>query len=809
MTWRRAADVNETSPTTLHGAISAGSAAIPFRTELSLEPLVRFWTGPAGDDCATIGIIARLIQEKLEKAPELTGAITDLSVIDRHADIVDVLMSAVFAPASWEQEYGAALVPFQLQPFYATPPCERVLLGADGYLQGTVNADAATVARFRRLKAYALVLDRIYGVDVGLDYSIILTVRDGATGLDRHFNVRLDGRFIDVVPAGPIPELPPDLRRDVAAGLIPLEALETLLPPDRFVLRGFTVFRAVDVTRDEVLSSLKRDLIDKESIVSTSRFETLQAKLRVFFHRPDLRLGLAAVEGDQVLVLNYGAHMDHACIFADSKHHKTSEFVGTVYERAVKEARTQIIDDLTTEPGRTCVEDQLVEAGVRNFVVAPLHYQDRVIGTLELGSPNPGDLNASHLPKLDEVLPLFAVAVQRSMEELNSRIQAFIKEKCTAIHPTVEWRFRRAVLDTMERHAGSGLDGPMDMDPIVFERVYPLYGLADIRGSSTQRGLAIQADLVAQLRLARAVVESAHAARALPALDELRYRIDRHLGVIGRGLKSGDEVGATGFLRTHVEPLFDHLAPFGGAVRDRIEAYRRALDPRLGAVYDERRRFEQSVTRIAETVSSYLELEEQTAQGMAPHYFEKQKTDGVDYQIYAGDSLLDGGCVDPLCLRNLRLWQLMVTCGIALRAHRLRDELPMPLETTHLILVQHAPLAIRFRFDEKRFDVDGAYDIRYEIVKKRIDKAVIRGTAERITQPGRIAIVYGQPAEAHEYRGYIEYLQSLGYLTADVEDLELEELQGVHGLRALRVAVDLSSPRVARPVALDDMHAAS
>jgi hypothetical protein len=797
-----------TGPTRLHDAISADAAAIPFRTELTLEPLVRFWTGPATDECETLGVVARLINEKLEKAPELVRGIEDPSVIDRHEGLVDMLMSAVFAPASWEQEYGAALVPLQLRPFYATPLCERVLLGADGHLQGTVNADAQTVARFRRLKAYALILERVYGVDVGLDSTIILTLHDDRTGLDRHFNVRLDGRFIDVVPVGPVPELSDDIRRDLVAGLVPLERLGTLLPADRFVLRGFSVFRAVDVTREEVLSSLKRDLIDKESIVSNTRFATLQSKLRTFFNRPELRLGLAAVEGDQVFVLNYGAHMDHACIFADSKHHKTSEFVGTIYERAVKQARAQIIHDLTTEPGRTPVEDQLIDAGTRNFVVAPLRYQDRVIGTLELGSPRPGDLNASHLPKLDEVLPLFAMAVQRSMEELNARIQAFIKEKCTAIHPTVEWRFRRAVLDTMERHTGSGLDGPMDMDQIVFERVYPLYGLADVRGSSTQRALAIQSDLLAQLRLARAVVDTAHGARALPALGELRYRIDRHLGTIGRGLKTGDEVGVTGFLRTDVEPLFDHVAAFGGVVRDRIEAYRRALDPRLGAVYEERRRFEQSVTRIAETISSYLELEEQTAQGMAPHYFEKQKTDGVDYQIYAGDALLDGGCLDPLCLRNLRLWQLMVTCGIALRAHRLRDDLPVPLETTHLVLVQHAPLAIRFRFDEKRFDVDGAYDIRYEIVKKRIDKAAIRGTTERVTQPGKIAIVYGQAAEAYEYRGYIEYLQSLGYLTRDVEDVELEELQGVHGLRALRVTVDLANGRSARPVSTADVEAA-
>jgi hypothetical protein len=187
---------------------------------------------------------------------------------------------------------------------------------------------------------------------------------------------------------------------------------------------------------------------------------------------------------------------------------------------------------------------------------------------------------------------------------------------------------------------------------------------------------------------------------------------------------------------------------------------------------------------------------------MYPHYFEKQKTDGVDHQIYVGASLVEDERFDPLYLKNLRLWQLMVVCGIAARADQLAGNLPVPLRTTHLILVQHTPLSIRFRFDEKRFDVDGAYDIRYEIVKKRIDKALVKGTAERLTQPGRIAIVYSQAAEAQEYRGYIEYLQHLGYLAADTEDLELDELQGVHGLRALRVTVTLREAPGDRPFAL-------
>jgi hypothetical protein len=514
----------------------------------------------------------------------------------------------------------------------------------------------------------------------------------------------------------------------------------------------------------------------------------LQQRLRTLFGRPELRLGIGAIDGERVLLLNYDASHEHACIFADSKHHTVADFVGTVFERAVKTGRPVIVPDLAAVRRRTPIEDQIVASGVRGMLVAPLHYQNKVIGTLTLESPKVRDLDATHLPKLQEVLPLFSMAVQRSMDELNTRIQTEIKERFTAIHPVVEWRFRKAVLDELERdETASGVE----LQPIVFEKVQPLYALSDIRGSSTQRALAIQSDLITQLRLAREVVEAAYTARRLPALDHLRYRVDEHLAQIGRDLAAGDEVGVIGFLRAEVEALFEHLTEFGEEVERKIDAYRAALDARLGAVYRQRRLFEESVTRITEAISGYLDLEEEAAQSMMPHYFEKQTTDGVDHQIYVGAALLEDGRSDPLSLKSLRLWQLMVVCGIAARAERLTASLPLPLQVTHLVLVQHAPLSIRFRADEKRFDVDGAYDIRYEIVKKRIDKAVVKGTRERVTQPGRIAIVYSQPAEAAEYRGYLDYLRHLGYVGVDVEELELEELQGVHGLRALRAAVTL------------------
>ncbi len=802
------------------GSVMSGSAAVgvatgrdpaafPFRCELSLAPLITFWTQLSAYHEFGRGPIPGLVREKARAAPELAEVIDDLSVIEKHHAFVDLMMSALFPPAFWEQEYGAALFPFELRAFYATPPFRRSFMSADGTLQGRANflqehSVEQTLAAARLLLAYELILERTYGIEIGVDVPVIFTTADSATGLDQHFRLQFDWRFVDVELVGPKPSLSNAMRQRLQTGTIDTDLLREHLPPDRFVLRGFMIVKAVDVTDQEVLSSLKRDLIDKDSIVSSSHFQGLQAKLRTFFRRPDLRLGLAAVEGDRVLVLNDASRHDQACIFADSAHHTTSEFKGSLYERAFIQDRPIVIDDLQAYPDPTPIEGELIQSGIRNFICAPLHYQDKVIGTLELVSTRVGDLNATHLPKLQEVLPLFSMAVQRSVEELNSRIQTVINEQCTAIHPTVEWRFRRAVLNGFERQRGTAT-ALTELEPIVFEGVHPLYGLADIRGSSTQRGEAIQADLLAQLRLAKAVVQAASEAQSLPALDELAYRIDNRIAQIERTLNSSDEIGVIAFLRTEVEGLLDHLATFGAGVRERIAAYTAGLDVRLGTVYHRRRLFEDSVTSIAESISSYLDLEQPVAQRMFPHYFEKQKTDGVDYQMYVGAGLVENGRVDPLCLKNLRLWQLMVTCGIAVRAHQLRDRLPIPLETTHLILVQHAPLSIRFRFDEKRFDVDGAYDIRYEIVKKRIDKALVQGTAERVTQPGKVAIVYTQPGEALEYRAYIEYLQSIGYLTGSVEQLELGELQGVQGLRALRVQVALDNPRLQERINLADL----
>ena len=199
------------------------------------------------------------------------------------------------------------------------------------------------------------------------------------------------------------------------------------------------------------------------------------------------------------------------------------------------------------------------------------------------------------------------------------------------------------------------------------------------------------------------------------------------------------------------------------------------------------------ISLLMEALSAYLDKEDAHMQTVFPHYFEKRRTDGVDYMMYVGESMMENGNLSGFHIRNLTLWQIMTACGLARQTELVKPELSVPLDTCHLILVNHTPLSIRFRFDEKRFDVDGAYDVRHEIIKSRLDKAVVKASSERLTQPGRIAVVYSSPAEEKEIRQHLNYLISEGNLLDDTEFLDLEDLPEVKGLKAFRTGVNLAA----------------
>jgi GAF domain-containing protein len=772
--------------------------SFPFRPVLTFEPLIRFWRSASEGPPSITATLAGHLLERVEATPELRGEITDEAVLRRHEDLVESMLSAIFPAAVSDEMLGAAMPPFGFTPFYTTPAFRKAeLLGplAEQLLQ-------PHLLRARAVVTYHYLLSRLYRQGV-LDFHLSFPFRapDPDTGLDRHYSLTIEPHFCEIVVLGEKPALSERQIYRLLADRMNLEMWQEYLPPSHFEFQGFVTFHVHDVTDQQILASLTSDLLRTDAMASPDRISMLEGRLRALLRLPNLQLGVLSLERDDGDAITGARPVGHSLLLSANGAPECPHRAESYYTKVIESHEPVFVRDLSCCEIQTGYEAHVMELGVRNLLVAPLRVDDRVIGLLELGSPNPGELHTLNSRWLQEVISLFSIALKRLIDERETRVQAIIKQQYTAIHPAVEWRFREAAM----RHFDRAADGEYTAaEPIVFADVYPLYGLSDIRGSSNHRSAAIQADLMEQLKLADSVIATANEEQPLPVLSELQHRVAAHIESIRDGLRSGDEIRVLDFLRIELEDVFGQLDTFGERTAAAIRTYRGALDPDLGFLYNQRRHFDESVTRINETIAAFLEKEQAKAQAMFPHYFEKFKTDGVDYNMYVGGSLQPDRVFRPIFLRNLRLWQLMTMCGIVWELRRTESTLPMQLEVAHLILSQSSPLAIRFRTDEKRFDVDGAYNARYEIVKKRIDKARIRGTREQLTQPGRLAVVYSHPREASEYSQFFEFLRARGYIEGDTEEIELEDLQGARGLQALRVTV-APEPGTPQPAFVDTL----
>ncbi len=176
-------------------------------------------------------------------------------------------------------------------------------------------------------------------------------------------------------------------------------------------------------------------------------------------------------------------------------------------------------------------------------------------------------------------------------------------------------------------------------------------------------------------------------------------------------------------------------------------------------------------------------------QRIIPHHCDIEATDGIEHDMYVGKFINPKFNKFHLC--SLRYEQLRALCDCARTALCLQAKSQETiLGIVHLVLVQNSTIDIYHNEStEKLFDVKSSLDIRYEIVKKRIDKGVAQETKERITQPGMLTVAYSTDEEWQEYQQYFCYLVREGWVEDKFESGLVEPLQGVSGLRFIRAKV--------------------
>jgi len=767
-------------------------ANTPFKLCISFHKLIEHYEDVAATQTGYRAEQAKTLLKEVEPYPELRDGIYNLEHLQENAEVITHLLADLFPEALTENEIKAITVPFQDFLFNPSKRFQKILKGAGPKFD-------IGIRDFNDHQLYVLscclILQDHYDQTFDFSKPFFYDIPT-ASGIMKHYRILYNADFMELIPTDKAVKLTPediDLLRD---NFEDLDLWMRLFPVDSWTLKGFAIINLFDATVENAVSALKGTLLGAP--YNNDVYESIVSVFRSIFRLPDLKIGFTTFNPDENKfgLATFNSKLKSYLLSGQEDELCANMMCVESFADVVVKKKYFAISDvkryLEEEPDNVLAQ-RFDEEGVQSFILGPVVKNDHLLGIIELVSNSKHDLNSINANQLEIVMPFLTDTIDRQYTYMINQVRAVIQKEYTTIHPSVYWKFQREAIKYIEFQRE---EKEYALKEVTFKDVYALYGQIDIKGSSDTRNLSVQLDLKDQLNALIPLLEKLqpYFNDALPVdwIENLRsMAADLQLP-----LRADTEQLIQNYLDIHIDPLLKKAVAKNLPEAHEVNKYLLETG-QTGEFHEHRKMYETTVAIINEKMSTLLDRWQAKAQLSFPHYYERFKTDGVEHNLYIGQAITPNRIFDIKDFYNLRLWQIQVLCQMEYEHNRIKEMLPYPLNVTSLILAFSLPLSIRFRMDEKRFDVDGTYNARFEIVKKRIDKAFIKNTTERITATGKLTIVYTNKEEEKEYRNYIHFLQSKKILEEGIDMLDIEDLQGVSGLKALRVKVsyDILSER--------------
>ncbi|MBT8394386.1 MAG: GAF domain-containing protein [Bacteroidia bacterium] len=758
----------------------------PFTLKVSFNKFLEQYEELAKSDDEFLAKKAKRILKAQKPYPVLRDGFSDLETLEKYKKEIRFLLQESFSEVLTNNEIKTASVPFHNLIFNSSERFKSIIKDAgDDFELEIKNMPKDDIY----IIACTIILGICYGYKLNFKRPFFYEIPDG-NGIMRYYKILYNADFMEIVPTEKAIEITQEDIDELIDNYDNIEIWKVKFPPNSYLFKGFVISNIFDVTDDQSISNIKSSLIGKDKRKDKNFVDSFHEIFESLLGVKDLKVGFSIYNKvTDSFVHVYGNGMNSFLLNKLENNKCEDTLCKWTYGQLLEKNKYVSVSDVDKmyelSKGKAPHIKTLHDQGIKSAILAPIANDSGLLGVLELVSYRPKVLNSINANKLVDVMPYIVSAVERSKEEEANLIEAIIQQECTSIHPSVYWKFEEEARHFIKEQF-NGND--VAFNKIAFKNIYPLYGQIDIKGSSMARNKATAQDLTLQLLAAKQILRAAMEIESLPFYEQLIYQIDGYLTDLENNFQVDSEQQISRFLNSEIKTIFNHLLSDKKLVSD-IDNYFNSLSKEVNSLYHHRKNYDNTISEINKNMAAMLDAKQEEAQKMYPHFFERFKTDGVEHNMYIGESINRDKSFNPIYLYNLRLWQLQVMCEMENAYYQKQAEFPIALDVASMILVFNQPLTISFRMDEKHFDVDGTYNARYEIVKKRVDKAFIKGTNKRITEKGKITIVYSQKEDEQEYLRYIKFLQSKQYLHDDAEIVELEDLQAVTGLKAIRVSV--------------------
>ncbi|WP_460217757.1 GAF domain-containing protein [Psychroserpens sp. MEBiC05023] len=758
----------------------------PFRLEVSFDKILKHYETLSQNEDEFIAAKARRVLKTAAGFPELREGITDPAELVKREKEIRIILQDSFSPILTNNEIKTASVPFHNLIFNSSERFKAIIEAAgDDFELEIKNMPKDD----KYIIACTIILAFCYGHHINFKRPFYYEIPD-ANGIMQYYKILYNADFTEIIPNGEVPKI---TQKDVDELLDNFENMalwKEKFPPNSYTFKGFVISNIFNVTDDQSISNIKSSLIGEDKRKDEGFMEDFHQIFQSLLGLKNIKVGFSIYnEEEDTFERVYGVGMNSYLLNQLEANQCSDALCSMSYKTLLKDNKFYAVSDVDKyyklSKGKAPQYKTLKEQHIKSAILAPIANDEGLMGILEIVSEQPKVLNSINANKLADVMPFIVSAVERSKSDEENLIEAIIQQECTSIHPSVNWRFEKEARNFIKDQL-NGVEP--SFNKIAFDNIYPLYGQIDIKGSSEARNSATQKDLKIQLQSIKSIIENAIKVEELPIYEQFLYQIKNYLDGLDHHFQVDSEQQISAFIKQDIDPLLLHFKDVEH-LKEEVNTYFESIDDKVNVLYRHRKDYDDTIALINKEMAALLDKKQISAQAMYPHYFERFKTDGVEHNMYIGESITKEDSFNPIYLYNLRLWQLQVMCEMENSFYLMQSDFPVKLDVASMVLVFNQPLSISFRMDEKQFDVDGTYNARYEIVKKRVDKAYIKGTTERVTQKGKISIVYSQKQDEIEYLRYIKFLQSKKYLDDDVEIVELQDLQAVTGLKAIRVSV--------------------
>ncbi|HEX3081165.1 MAG TPA: GAF domain-containing protein [Puia sp.] len=734
------------------------------------------------------------IIKKFKKYPELSNNVP-LENLGKYEEMLELVSTCLLPLAADENMLWALSSPLSPQIFYSTDGFHKLMecLKHPVVLDPAIgDADSESEKIMRELQ-YGMLLEKVYSLPYLKKTEWIRKFEDPETGLDKYFQVNIDTRFIDIRPIEQLPAMDCTSMSPASVWGEEFKKIQRKVPLNQFEARGFSIVTLTDVTAEQAIEQVGKLVIHHSEKDKHPLFDEITHALQTVVGSRDYQFGLVPF-----LSIN-----DRPALVFEKIPYSIILQACWNYDISKKEF-SKLRNDFTRNPRMIIwsagdreshlpefIGNAFREAGIGNYIMFPIYHHEQVTGFFEVStSSGKPMLSEAQMVRLKPVLPIMTQLIQDIIARFNQRIESIIKEKFTSIQPAVQWKFNEAAWHYLRDHDNE--EGADAVENIIFKNLHPLYGAVDIRNSTILRNQALEKDYAVQLGMLINVLTSLNDYEN-PQLDRILTTANNWRKIIQEPLTTQQEVRLNEFFNMDVEYELENLLRAEPEMAEFLIPYFQSIDEENGIAFENRRLLELAIKKLNSTVNNFYENASVDLLNIFPCYFEKFRTDGVEYDIYAGQSIVPHVPFKKEHLQEMKRWQLKSMIQVVHLVQNLAPEMDFPLQTTQLLFAHPQTIDITFRKDERRFDVEGAYNIRYHIIKKRIDKVLILDTNERLTQPGKIALVYFDERDAEEFKGFISELQNENLLLNDLEELDLETLQGVDGLKAIRVGVRMEN----------------